>query len=107
MKYTVDTEAKTIQLHDQLTITQLVGLLTDIKGGMDYKIIGVSPEIPYIPYYPLPRYTPPYTVTCESPGTLLGNSILESEQLSNGINIKRFEFPGGFAIKMTSVEEEE
>lgn len=93
MKITVDTKAKTIQLHENITILELVEELDKLGIGEDYKIIAEQAinYIPY-PYYPSIPYQQPFTWGTYSGDLTITNKEPESVTLTynyNGYNTNK------------------
>ena len=61
MKITIDRAAKTIELHEDMLISEVLACCADFGLNLDeYKIIATKYiSYPYIPYFP---YTPPPTI---------------------------------------------
>lgn len=78
MKVKIDTQAKTIEILEPISFSELQSLFEMVKGTDDYKLIPSKEEdtaqlltpLPYYPTYPIntpstsPWFHPPFTITC-------------------------------------------
>ena len=118
MKYTVDTKAKTIQIHDEkVSIHDLEALIAGIVPEEGYKILIKADDIkadvlpeqnPFASPFWMADRNNPFVGGGTAPGTILGDTIINSiSDNADGIKVQKINFPGGFAVKITTKEEEE